>query len=137
MNDGMQLHEHDLSSDASSCLLLELESGPDAARRAREWLERLELPLPPEAVLLAHELVTNSVVHSPAARIWLTVVAVPDGFRVEVVDDGGGRPAPRQPQPFETSGRGLRWVDALSDDWGVAPRHLTHVWFQVPAEAGD
>lgn len=72
----------------------------------------------------------------------------PFGCGTHLVDRGRGapgcqdrghrrRPGPSRakgPGPFATSGRGLRWVDALADDWGVAPRQLTHVWFQVPLE---
>ena len=132
----MQSPTDEESLQASAWWLLRLDPDPDAARRAREWLEDLRLPLPEIAVLLAHELVINSTTHSEAEHIWLTVVEVPEGVRIEVADDGGGRPQPREPRPLATSGRGLRWVDALSDDWGVEPRQLTHVWFQVPLD-GD
>jgi anti-sigma regulatory factor (Ser/Thr protein kinase) len=130
----MQSQSHQALPEGSAWWLLRLEAGPEAARRARDWLEHLSLPLQQTAVLLAHELVINSTIHSDAKHIWLTVVAVPEGVRIEVVDDGCGQPEAKRPGPLATSGRGLRWVDALADDWGVAPRQLTHVWFQVPLE---
>jgi serine/threonine-protein kinase RsbW len=130
------MQSHETSPESSTWWLLRLEPGPEAPRRARDWLEHLGLPLDQTAVLLAHELVINSVTHSDAEHIWLTVVAVPAGVRIEVTDDGRGHPEAKRPGPLATSGRGLRWVDALADDWGVAPRQLTHVWFQVPLE-GD
>jgi anti-sigma regulatory factor (Ser/Thr protein kinase) len=45
------------------------------------------------AVLLTSELVTNSAVHSDSRRhggtITVTLIAVPDGIRAEVIDEGG------------------------------------------------
>ena len=44
------------------------------------------------AALLTSELVTNSVTHSesgrPGGTVTITLISVPDGIRVEVIDDG-------------------------------------------------
>ena len=43
-------------------------------------------------VLLTSELVTNSMQHSnsrcPGGTVTISVIAVPDGIRIEVIDDG-------------------------------------------------
>jgi serine/threonine-protein kinase RsbW len=39
--------------------------------------------------------------------------------RVDVADEGGGAVVFRDPIPTEPTGRGLRIVEQLSDEWGV------------------
>jgi serine/threonine-protein kinase RsbW len=55
-------------------------------------------PCSDTAVLLTSELVTNSVQHSnsgrPGGTVTLTLISIPGGIRVEVIDDGAEtRPA--------------------------------------------
>lgn len=75
---------------------------------------------------------TNAVQHADGESIWLAAVVSPEVVRVEVCDQGGStEPHLAPPEAFATSGRGLRWVKALSDRWGKARRRVNHVWFQI------
>jgi serine/threonine-protein kinase RsbW len=93
------------------------------------------------AVLLTSELVTNSVQHSKSRRrggtVTITVIAVPGGIRVEVIDDGGSTiPAvslsqSEQPDPAE-NGHGLRLVEILSARWShYSDVAGTVTWFEL------
>jgi len=109
---------------------------------ARAWVDDVVSDLAPElqadVKLLTHELVRNSFEHSPTDRVWITVVYVPSGVRVQVTDRGA-RDAPRlRPvPPYSGSGRGLHWVEGLTDRWGVERRDATSVWFQVDVNDGS
>jgi anti-sigma regulatory factor (Ser/Thr protein kinase) len=89
-----------------------------------------------DALLLATELVTNSVRHSglPAgAELVVGVTLMPAGVRVHVDDPGhGGAIAPRPPDA-DGGGFGLNIVQTLSERWGVerAARGGTRVWAQL------
>jgi serine/threonine-protein kinase RsbW len=82
------------------------------------------------AELLASELTTNCVRH--AHTDFELTVEVDRHVRVEVRDRGTGTPRVLSPRPTDPSGRGLRIVDALSDDWGVEERSDGKaVWFTL------
>jgi anti-sigma regulatory factor (Ser/Thr protein kinase) len=83
------------------------------------------------AELMASEVVTNCVRH---ARTDFELTIFSRGqIRIEVRDSGQGRPTPLSPSSRELSGRGLRIVEAMSDDWGVIPASSGKtVWFTVP-----
>jgi hypothetical protein len=70
-----------------------------------------------DAAVITTELATNAVLH---AQSGFTVVVSrrPEGIRIAVRDASLVRPQPRRAGPFETSGRGLRMVAALSARWG-------------------
>jgi anti-sigma regulatory factor (Ser/Thr protein kinase) len=94
------------------------------------------------AVLLASELVTNSVLHSgsavPGGTVTVTVAASECGIRVEVTDRSGtGTPVllPAVPADGEAEGnRGMRLVDTLAARWGYRRGGgLTTTWFELPA----
>jgi anti-sigma regulatory factor (Ser/Thr protein kinase) len=110
---------------------LDLDRRSDIATVVREWLENLPVRIPEDVPLLTHELVTNSLRHTHSPRIWVTLLSLPEAIRVEVTDEGGGRPRISKPEAFAESGRGLVWLRELSEDWGIEPRARTHVWFQV------
>jgi anti-sigma regulatory factor (Ser/Thr protein kinase) len=82
---------------------------------------------------MVSELATNSLRH--AGSDFRVHVERDDGqVRVAVSDSGPGQPFLRSPHPREPTGRGLRIVQALADDWGVAPLHDGRgkvVWFAV------
>lgn len=92
------------------------------------------------AVLLASELISNSIQHSQSGeggQITISLVAIPGGIRIEVADQGGTSvPAPRptagrEPDLAE-SGRGLHLVEALASRWDYdsdATRTVT--WFEL------
>jgi anti-sigma regulatory factor (Ser/Thr protein kinase) len=93
------------------------------------------------AVLLASELVTNSLLHSRSRRlggtITVTLIAVPGGIRAEVADEGGATaPALRSreagPPDLAEDGRGLQLVDVLADRWGSwCEANGTVTWFEL------
>jgi anti-sigma regulatory factor (Ser/Thr protein kinase) len=117
-----------------------LDAGAHAPADARQQLQ-LRLPggLPADLVddllLLATELVTNSVRHSPAGLeggIGVAVVLAPDRIRVEVSDPGTGfRHVRHQPGTLSEGGRGLFLVEAISDAWGMGEGPGTTVWFEL------
>lgn len=81
--------------------------------------------------LMVSELATNCVRHG-RTRFELVADLTPEQLRVEVTDEGPGRPVVQSPSPTEPTGRGLRIVDTLSDRWGVetaSDRPGKTVWF--------
>lgn len=84
-------------------------------------------------VLLVSELATNCIKHS-CSGFELDIHVDGSKARVSVTDDGPGAPVLRDPAPSDTSGRGLRVVQELSDDWGVEACRGGHgktVWFSM------
>ncbi len=82
--------------------------------------------------LMVSELSTNALVHAGGA-FDIMVDQTDDSVFVAVSDQGDGSPVLQSPESTEPHGRGLRIVDALSDEWGIsAPsdRGKT-VWFRV------
>lgn len=70
-----------------------------------------------DAALVTSELATNAVRH--AGSDFVVVVApAEDGVRISVRDDAPVRPVPREPGPFDTSGRGLHLVSSVAQRWG-------------------
>ena len=116
---------------------LKLERSAEAPARAREWIESLTSGLPDRLAadirLLSHELVTNAVKHSDGHQIWLAALVLPDAIRIEVCDEGGlSQPVMLPHDTYASSGRGLLWVNELSDAWGTDQhRRVTSVWFQI------
>lgn len=108
---------------------------------ARHWVGARLTDVGPElratVGLLVSELAANAVQHGGTpftVRFDRTEARV----RIEVTDDGGGRPrlADPDPDPRAVSGRGLRLVDALASAWGIRedPAPATTVWFTVRTE---
>jgi signal transduction histidine kinase len=94
---------------------------------------------------LACELATNAICHGEgAARIG---VSHADGhLRVEVHDDGAGRPVRRQPDTDDESGRGLALIDGLIElqggergmaEDGRGPGKTVYVVIRLPADGSD
>lgn len=94
------------------------------------------------AVLLASELVTNSIEHSasglPGGTITISVISIRGGFRVEVLD-AGGVSVPHVEAvagALAEGGRGLRLVSELSARWGYRREDAgVATWFDVEPEA--
>lgn len=86
------------------------------------------------AELLVSEVVSNAVVHA-GTPIDLEV-SVDDGeVLVRVRDGSPQRPVLRRYGESAATGRGLRLVDDLADDWGVSPgEHGKSVWFRLGSE---
>ena len=121
---------------------------PHAAATARRataaQLDRWERDvLRPDAELLVSELVTNAVLHS-SGDVSLTL-AVADGMLEVGVTDLGPRLPPQRgpgerpggPPWTAEGGRGLRLVDRLSIEWGVATlARGKQVWFRLEVGTG-
>ena len=115
---------------------LKLPCEGKAAWWALTWLRSIDVPLPQDGQeqlrLLAHELLWNSVEHSGSDEMTLRVEVGSAAVRVIVTDDGtGANLSPREFEPFASSGRGLRWVDHLADEWGIDRNGHTAVWFEM------
>jgi anti-sigma regulatory factor (Ser/Thr protein kinase) len=103
----------------------ELQVSHEAPRRARRFLKAAACPehhsaLVDDAMVLASELVTNSVLHGGPPLI---VAVECDGtfLQVRVRDGSPALPTPRAAAQGDENGRGLALVAAMSDDWGVEP----------------
>jgi two-component sensor histidine kinase len=87
--------------------------------------------------LLLHELVANSVVHAGADASQTIDVDMAIGdevVRVAVSDDGSECvPSVSGHDDARVGGRGLRFVEALSDAWGMRREGSrgTTVWFEL------
>lgn len=108
------------------------------ARRALDGIEALEeWPEQRFALrLLVTELFTNGVKYGArgeGSRIRLCVDVHDGRVRVEVGDRGRGF-SPRDtnwPDGDATSGRGLAFLDALADRWGVVRTGEHLVWLEI------
>jgi anti-sigma regulatory factor (Ser/Thr protein kinase) len=93
-------------------------------------------PLCDDLELVVSELVTNAVrAGSPNVGVAISV----DGDRlvVRVSDEAGGWPEPRDADIYDTGGRGLPLVSAISTSWGVRMSGAGKVvWaeLRIPAE---
>ena len=114
---------------------LRLESVPSAAWAARTWVSDVLAGWPEEVVetarLLASELVTNSVLHAGTS---ICVAYRTDGTRArfEVRDRQQAGPVPKRYAPDSPTGRGMRLVASLAEEWGVErDTEGKTVWFTV------
>ncbi len=81
--------------------------------------------------LLVSEVATNALVHG-AGEVRVAVSEGDGALRVEVADDGPGRPVLQEFGPDAEGGRGMALVAALADAWGVQERPGGKtVWFEV------
>jgi len=92
------------------------------APAARQFVRQASAghPAADDAVLLAAELIANSVVHALDATTVTITVAVSEAFiRVDVRDDGAlGIPHMRPGDPEAEDGRGFRLVNQIARRWG-------------------
>ena len=76
----------------------------------------------------------------PGGTVTISAIAVPDGIRIEVIDDGAPTvPAvsssQEDPSRLTEDGRGLQLVDALSARWGhYTDQAGTVTWFELAGE---
>ncbi len=117
------------------------ENAPKAARDALSFVGA-EIPEEPlqTALLLASELVMNSVVHGPAgpsnvgpagpSNVGLLISVERNVLRVEVSD---GSPHPATPKaPSEDGGLGLSFVAEMASRWGSERDDgLNVTWFEL------
>jgi serine/threonine-protein kinase RsbW len=73
-----------------------------------------------EALLVAGELIANSLVHAPdASTVTVAVMISGPGIRVDVYDNGTrGFPHLRDDGPDAEDGRGFRIINELATRWG-------------------
>jgi signal transduction histidine kinase len=108
----------------------------ESVTRARHYALDACADLAPDVAdavaVMVSELTTNCVRHA-ATQFTLAIERTSKRIRVAVTDNGPGEPVVRSPTPADVSGRGLRIVRALADDWGVtpAPEQGKTVWFTV------
>jgi len=122
-------------------LELYLPASEAAIGQARGFVDRLEaLDAHPDARfavrLLVSELFTNGVKYGsrhPGARIRLSVAVTDTHVRVEIGDRGRGfaEGTTSMPSAEAESGRGLAFLDALANRWGVVNNSETCVWFEL------
>jgi anti-sigma regulatory factor (Ser/Thr protein kinase) len=111
-----------------------LQSVGAARRFARDALHDLRPDSLEEIELMVSELATNCIRHSKTT-FDVAIARSAKYVRVEVTDRAGGKPKVRSPGPEDPSGRGLKIVEMLSDDWGVDYHHDDGktVWFTINA----
>lgn len=122
-------------------LELYLPASEAAIGQARAFVDRLEALDAHHEVrfsvrLLVSELFTNSVKYGArrdGSRIRLSVAVTGEQVRVEIGDRGRGFAEGEAPMPDveAESGRGLAFLDALADRWGVVRNGETCVWFEL------
>ena len=116
---------------------LAMVAGSGAPRTARSafisFAAHLEESVSSTATLLISELVSNAVLHGPAAATVALHCAILGGtLQVEIADDGPGFiPRMRSAGDDIGSGWGLHMVDTLADAWGVDEGKPTCVWFEL------
>jgi anti-sigma regulatory factor (Ser/Thr protein kinase) len=119
---------------------LQLPTDPSAGRLARGFVLSLLgtwglEELCDTVVLLTSEVVTNAVLHA-ASPLALQVTRLDDGVRVAISDGSRSQPARRRHSQQATTGRGLRLLDDLSDEWGSdANAGGKTVWFTATTAA--
>ena len=117
-------------------LRLRLRSSTDAPRQARraigELLTRFRRDdLSPDAVLLASELVTNTVEHA-GGPIVITATYVDNTLRVEVHDTRPEPPSLRPLTATDETGRGLHLVHLIANQWATTPEpDGKTIWFEL------
>jgi GAF domain-containing protein/anti-sigma regulatory factor (Ser/Thr protein kinase) len=118
------LRRHVLPRDPSAAALARRAVEADARALSEEQLEVTRL--------LVSELVTNAVRHGDGDQLVLAVGVNHARARFEVHDDGGQRPARREPAGAD-GGYGLNLVASLASRWGAAPSD--GVWFELDRPA--
>jgi anti-sigma regulatory factor (Ser/Thr protein kinase) len=95
---------------------------PESVSAARTWVAGFLTgsPAADDAALVTSELVTNAILHSasrlPGGRVTVSVRAMDDMVRVDVVDQGAVPPFLAAPRGL---GQGLVLVAALADVFGA------------------
>lgn len=113
------------------------ESVPAARRFTRDALRDQSSEVVDAAELMVSELATNCVQH--ARTDFEVTIHTRDQVRVEVRDaDQRGRPEVQSPPPEAPSGRGLRIVQEISDEWGIVKASDGKtVWFVLNPQPSE
>jgi anti-sigma regulatory factor (Ser/Thr protein kinase) len=114
-----------------------LPHSPTAPAMARSQVAQACSDLPGDllevTLLLTSDVVTNAVSHG-RGDVRMSLDCHDQRLRVEVEDDGPGRPILAQVNLMADSGRGLLLLDALANDWGTLPAGAgggKRVWFSM------
>ena len=107
---------------------------PEAVTAARLYVRDLlsgqSLEVVQAAELLTSELAANSVRH--ACSEFEVAIDSRDPIRIEVSDNGEGRPKVLNPPPRIPTGRGMQIVERIADAWGIRPTvDGKTVWFTL------
>lgn len=120
---------------------------PRGARLARQlalvelhdWGIPESTALSADAGLLVAELAANAVTHGrvPGRDFELKLTLLEGALRIEVADARADRRPAVQPHAYQAeTGYGLRIVDAVATDWGVADRVIGKtVWAELSRRA--
>lgn len=83
------------------------------------------------AATIVSELATNAVQHARSSfRVRIETRSAE--VRIEVSDTSLGRPVSRRPSAADPTGRGLRVVEALAEQWGVQTSEQGKtIWFSL------
>ncbi len=109
-----------LRHSARDALHRSADATPDA-----EWID--------DVLIVVSELVQNVSKHTRTSG-ELIISMQPEAVLVEVGDGSTTVPRPQHPDPLQAGGRGLRLVDAMSQQWGVRTCSKGKVvWAQMPA----
>jgi anti-sigma regulatory factor (Ser/Thr protein kinase) len=111
---GADVHEH----AKTTTFPRQIQVAPTARQFVRQ--AAAGHPAADDAVLLAAELIANSLAHALDATTVTITVAVSEAFiRVDVRDDGAlGIPHMRPGDPEAEDGRGLRLINQIARRWG-------------------
>lgn len=111
-------------------------SNEHAPHAARSFVRAVFGDRAEDVLMVTDELVSNAVEHAKGSLIAVCFQPVPEGVLVEVADQSGVPPRPRDAGDYEDSGRGLTIVDALSVRWAWARRPFGKVvWAVVAGES--
>jgi anti-sigma regulatory factor (Ser/Thr protein kinase) len=118
-----------------------LRSASTARAVVRALLPGWGLPAPvvDDAELVVSELVSNAVEHAPGSETYeLEVVQRPDGVRISLADGSSIKPVVAALAHDRPRGRGLRIVEALTDEWG-SDEHKggKRVWVELSGDGND
>jgi anti-sigma regulatory factor (Ser/Thr protein kinase) len=107
-------------------------SVPEARHHVVTALEQWDLDgLVDTARLLTSELVTNAVLHA-RTEVTLGVEEHGPGVRISVRDLSPVTPSLRHHSTLSTTGRGLRLLDQLADEWNVVDhKRGKTIWFTL------
>jgi anti-sigma regulatory factor (Ser/Thr protein kinase) len=114
----------------------ELGSSPGAVAESRTFVSTVlrhwgldELVM--DAELLTSELVTNALIHA-RTEVQVAVAVAEGAAEIGVTDGAPGLPQQRTASYPAEGGRGLRLVDAVALEWGVANVGSgKQVWFRL------
>lgn len=125
-------------ADVDPVLHLTVRAGLHAPSIARAFIrcavELLGTSASEDVLLLTSEAVTNSVVHASTETVGVSLWRCGEHVHVSVTDTDPEEPAMQPEDPTRVGGFGVRLIDLLAADWGVAQTGDDGkcVWFEVP-----